>query len=50
MNTGNDFADASLDTGLVSEIGDILPSFSNDNASVFCRYESTKGERVVGCG
>ncbi len=42
----NDFADASLDTGLVSQVGDVFTSLSNDDTCVLGAY---KGRAGSGC-
>jgi len=48
MYARDDFADASLDTGLVAKLGNILATFSDDNACVFGADECTKSEEVLG--
>jgi hypothetical protein len=36
MDTRNDLADASLDPRLISQIGNIFSSFTDDDAGVLC--------------
>lgn len=50
MDAWNDFADASLDTGLVAELSNIFAALADDDAGVFCADEGTEGEDVLGGG
>jgi hypothetical protein len=42
----NDFADASLDTRLVTEVGDIFACFADDDACVFGAHKRAKREVI----
>jgi len=48
MYTRDDFADTSLDAGLVTKLGNIFPTFANDDACVFGADECTKSEEILG--
>jgi len=48
MHTRDDFADASLDAGLVAKLGNIFPTFADDNTCVFGADECTKSEEILG--
>ena len=47
MDARGDLADTSLHTGLITEIGDILATFTDDDASIFGADKCTKGEGVL---
>lgn len=47
MHARNDLADASLDTGTVSELSNIFAGASDDDACVFCADEGAEGEGPV---
>lgn len=42
VNTWNNFADASFDTALITDVRDIFTAFSNDYACFFCGDESSE--------
>ena len=44
----DDFADSGLDASLVTEIGDVLSTLSDDNASFLGRYDGTESELGLG--
>jgi hypothetical protein len=47
MNTVYDFADSSLDTGLLSQIGNIFASLANDYTGIFGAHESAQSQGVM---
>ncbi len=47
VDTGDDLTDTGLDTGLVSQVGDIFASLADDNASVLGANKGAKGQQVV---
>jgi hypothetical protein len=44
VNTRNDFANTSTDTGLVAKISDVLSGLANDHASFLRGYNGTKSK------
>jgi hypothetical protein len=55
VDAGDDLADAGADTGLVTELGDVLASFSNNDACFLRGDDSSQSELgegilVVGAG
>lgn len=47
MHARNDLADAGLYAGLLSKIGDILASLTDDNTRILSAYERPKCQGVV---
>jgi hypothetical protein len=47
MDTRNNFGDACFDTSLLTEVGNIFTTFSNDDAGIPCTDESTKGQNIT---
>lgn len=50
MHARGDLADARSHMGLFSQIGDVFPLLSDDDASLLCVYESAKSEDVLSRG
>lgn len=48
VNTRDDLADAGADTGLVAELGDVLASFSNDDACFLRGDDSSQSKLSEG--
>ena len=46
VNPGNDFADASLDAGLLPKFCDVFPGLANDNAGILGANERTKSQGI----
>lgn len=44
MHTGHDLGNASFDSGLVTEVGDVLSSLANDDTSLLGGDNGAKGE------
>jgi hypothetical protein len=47
MHARDDFADPSLDTGLLPQLSDVFSGLANDNACILCADECTKGQGIV---
>ena len=47
MNAGGDLADTGLHASLITEIGDVLATFTDDYASIFGANKCAKGEGVL---
>jgi len=47
MDTRNNFGDARFDTSLLTEVGNIFTTLSNDDASVPRTHKSTEGENIT---
>ena len=50
MNAGGDLADTGLHASLITEIGDVLATFTDDYAGIFGADECAKGEGVLAGG
>ncbi len=50
MDAGDDFADTSLDAGLLPEFSDVLACFADDDPSILGAHESTESQGVVPVG
>lgn len=48
MNALDDFADASSDTSLFTQIGDVFTSFPDDNTRFFGTNERAKSQGIMG--
>ena len=47
MHARDDFADPSLDTGLLPQLSDVFSGLANDNACIFRADECTEGQGIV---
>jgi len=47
VNAGGDLADTGLHSSLITQIGDVLATFTDDYASIFGANKRTKGEGVL---
>ena len=47
MDTGGDLADTGLHTSLITQIGDVLATFTNDYTSILGTNKCSKGKGVL---
>lgn len=50
MNALDDFADASFDAGLLTEVGNVFSSFAYDDAGLLCTNERAQSQGILGRG
>lgn len=48
VNARDDFADASFDTGLLTEVSNIFAALSDDDAGILCADKGAEGECFLG--